>query len=495
MKQKTNWFGKHRLQIALLAALLSSPAFAQSPCDAILEDADAVSGAVPKFENGQLVSVSMYGEGSFIAAKRSLITDARRQAELQAKSFLSNFFEEQIQRGTLHESLVESAELTSSDGITEAQAVELRRAAEYISSNSSAVLRGVVKLDECVDTNEKLILVRMGWKPSFAKTAEQASKANQSKKPNDVSDSNKPGIKYTEIQSYGSGASYEIAVRNALRSAVAQVFGEALASSQSVTNQVETLAISDSEDNSYGVAAERSSSTETTNSTTAGVIRKYRIIEVEETAQGFTSTVQVTLAEYNSGLDKSKQNIVVLPTLANREQSDIAQSIQHRLEQRLANSSKFNLLDREFVNAANTELGFIASGNSAVEELSRLGNQVGADLLVITEIVNYHVNKTERKVGKRTLERNELNAEVRLKIINPATTEVVTSEVININGLRVPKPSLTAYAEIITRQLSAKVMGTSSTDNQTEAKRSVLESKKRVEEKQKQLEKEYENDW
>lgn len=519
MKRKTNWILNNRTQCMVFAALMSSQAFAQSPCDAMMEEAQAVSGAVPKFENGQLVSVSMYAEGSFISPKRSLIANARTQAEMQAKSFLSNFFEEEIQRGTLHESLVETAELTSGDGSTEAQALELKRTADYIASNSSAVLRGVVKLDECVDTDEKFILVRMGWKPSFAAQAEQAqqrtaqSNTTDGAKPSGTasaatsstpgsssgssanSPTGKAGIQYTEIETIGNGASYEDAVRSALRSAVAQVFGESFASSQSVTSQVDTLELTDSENNSYGVAAESSSTTESSSSTTAGIIHKYRILQVEETDSGYTTTLNVVLAEYNSGIDKSKQNIVVLPTLSNGAHSEIANSIQQRLEQRLVQSNKFNLLDREFIDAANTELGFVASGNSPVEELSRLGNQVGADLLVITEIANYVVNTTERQVGNRILERSELSAEVHVKVINPATTQIVISDIVSINGHRVPKPSLNTYAEIITRQLSAKVMGTPVTDDNAAAKRNVAETKKRVAEKQKKMEKEYEDDW
>lgn len=519
MKRKTNWFFNKPIPWVAMMLSISSSAYAQSPCDAMMEEAEAVSGAVPKFENGQLVSVSMYAEGSFISAKRSLIASARTDAEMRAKSLLSSFFKEEIQRGTLHESLVEVAELTSGDGTTEAQALELKRTADYIASNSSAVLRGVVKLDECVDTDEKFILVRMGWKPSFAAQAEQAqqtaarpsatnepnrsattpaqsSSDNRFSSSSDAdSGSEKAGIQYTEIETIGNGASYEDAVRSALRSAVAQVFGEAFASSQSVTSQVNTLELTDSEDNSYGVAAESNSTTESSSSATSGIIHEYRILQVEETANGYTTTVNVVLAEYNSGIDESKHNIVVLPTLASNAHSDIANSIQQRLEQRLVQSNKFNLLDREFIDTANRELGFVASGNSPVEELSRLGNQVGADLLVITEIENYSVNITARQAGNRTLERSELSAEVHVKVINPATTQIVVSEIVSISGHRVPKPSITTYADIITRQLSAKVIGTPVSDDNAAAKRNLDETKRRVAEKQKKMENEYEDDW
>jgi curli biogenesis system outer membrane secretion channel CsgG len=497
MRQKPNRLTRDTLAFAILALAMSSQVQAQSPCEAMAEEAGAISGVVPKFENGQLVSVSIYGEGTFITPKRSLIANARKHAELQAKSFLSAFFKEQIERDTLHQSLMESAELTTGDGTTEAYAVELKRTADYISANSSAVLSGIVKLDECVDTDEKYILVRMGWKPNFVTHAQQAqSGAPVSAKVFTPSHTSTPaGIQYIEVETIGNGPTYEDAVRSALRLAVAQVFGESFASSQEVAKQVDTLELSDSEDNSYAVAVESTSKVEVSSSTTYGIIRKYQILQVEEHTNGFTTTLNVVLAEYNTGLDKSKQNIVVLPMLASSENRAIADSVQQRLEQQLARSNKFNLLDREFINAANNELGFVASGNSPVEELSRLGNQVGADLLVITEISNYIVNNSERQVGNRTLERIELNAEVRVKVINPATTEVVISDIVSINGHRVPKPSLSNYADIITRQLSAKVMGSPVSDDNAEARKKADDAKKRITEKQEKMEKEHENDW
>ena len=84
---------------------------------------------------------------------------------------------------------------------------------------------------------------------------------------------------------------------------------------------------------------------------------------------------------------------------------------------------------------------------------------------------------------------------MRVKVINPATTQVVVSDIVSISGHRVPKPSLANYADIITRQLSAKVMEAPVVEDNAAARRKVEEAKKRVAEKQKKMEKEYEDDW
>ncbi|MBG23568.1 MAG: hypothetical protein CMF22_08945 [Idiomarinaceae bacterium] len=169
--------GKTLLAVSLLAASGASYAGA---CDAMEAEISAISGAVPKFtENGELHSISMYADATFIAPKRSLIRTARDEAELRAKSELAKFFEDAIARDTLAESLTEQAEKTDGAGNTEAVAVELKRASDAISSSTSAVISGIVKLDECVDTEGKFLIVRMGWKPEYAQMAQNAKATAQ----------------------------------------------------------------------------------------------------------------------------------------------------------------------------------------------------------------------------------------------------------------------------------------------------------------------------
>lgn len=169
--------GKIILVVALMTA--SSAAYADA-CDAMVAESEAISGVVPKFdENGKLQSISMYAEATFIVAKRSLIRTARDEAELRAKSELAKFFEEGIKSDELIDSLTEQTEKTDGAGNSEALAVEIKRAAETISSNTSAVLSGIVKLDECVDDKNKFIMVRMGWKPEYSAIAQEAKASSQ----------------------------------------------------------------------------------------------------------------------------------------------------------------------------------------------------------------------------------------------------------------------------------------------------------------------------
>ena len=62
------------------SVLTYSASFAS--CVEFEKEADAIEGAVPRFDdNGKLISISVYGDATFVVAKRSLISKARRKAE------------------------------------------------------------------------------------------------------------------------------------------------------------------------------------------------------------------------------------------------------------------------------------------------------------------------------------------------------------------------------------------------------------------------------
>ena len=161
--------GKKLIWVAALCSL-ASLGFAN--CNAFESEAEAFEGIVPKFnEDGSIKSMSMYGEGTFLVAKRSLITDARRKAELSARRALSEFLTSDFSASTVASSLIETSQNTDQDGNTTGSADELESTLNLMKNDSAAVMRGVVKLDECVDAEGKYLLVRMGWKPELSRAA------------------------------------------------------------------------------------------------------------------------------------------------------------------------------------------------------------------------------------------------------------------------------------------------------------------------------------
>lgn len=145
-------------------------------CAEFEASAEAYEGVVPKFnDDGSIRALLMYGEGTFLVAKRSLITSARREAELTARRAYSEFLNSNFDSNSEMSKITQTYEQTNSDGMTEGQAEELKTALDYMANSSSSVQSGLVKLDECVDTDGKYLLVEIGWKPEFSDAAAAAS--------------------------------------------------------------------------------------------------------------------------------------------------------------------------------------------------------------------------------------------------------------------------------------------------------------------------------
>lgn len=163
-------------KILVAAALLGLAASGYASCKSFAREAEAYEGVVPRFEeSGSLKSLSMYGEGTFLVAKRSLIADARRKAELSARRAYSEFLNSNFSASTLAASLIETSQNTDQDGNMTGSVTELESTLTVMQNDTTAVMTGVVKLDECVDSQGKYLMVRLGWKPGFSRAAGEAA--------------------------------------------------------------------------------------------------------------------------------------------------------------------------------------------------------------------------------------------------------------------------------------------------------------------------------
>ena len=116
----------------------------------------------------------MYGESSFITPKRSLIANARRKAELDARRSYAEFLKSDFDAETIAVDLLETEQTTDQNGNSSGTAKELASTLNVMRQNTSATLSGIVKLDECVSQEGKYVLVQLGWKPSTSAAAADA---------------------------------------------------------------------------------------------------------------------------------------------------------------------------------------------------------------------------------------------------------------------------------------------------------------------------------
>ncbi len=167
--------GNRYLCASILACsiLFLSPAVMAGSCDEYME---AIEGVVPKWnDDGTVRALVMYGEGTFLVPKRSLINKARRKAQMRAKRAFAEWMKESLHSETVTADIMEQEEITDEQGNTSGKVKELEAQIDVMRSNTNAVLSGIIKLDECLDPEEKVIIVEMGWKPSLAKAAGDAA--------------------------------------------------------------------------------------------------------------------------------------------------------------------------------------------------------------------------------------------------------------------------------------------------------------------------------
>ena len=141
-----------------------------------MAEAEAVEGVVPKWNDDNTIrAFVIYGEGTFLVPKRSLINKARRNAEKKANRAFAEWMKQSLESETVIADMLEQDEVTDEQGNTSGKARELTSQIDVMRTNTKAVLSGIIKLDECLDTEERVIYVELGWKPTLSEAAGDAA--------------------------------------------------------------------------------------------------------------------------------------------------------------------------------------------------------------------------------------------------------------------------------------------------------------------------------
>ena len=443
------------LVITLVASGVWLPTQAISAgCEAYEVEAEAVSGIIPKFnEDGTVRAIIAHGEATFLTAKRSLINSARQKAELNAKRAFSNFLDESVSAQTKVASMLEQAEKTDEKGNTEGYALELNTIVETMTSDTNAILNGIVKLDECVDTEGKYILVTLGWKPVTSnKPAVAVSNISSDLEPKeqravtteiasaDVPNTHEPGgcasgVNLTTIKSTGYGRSQNLAVDDGIRIAVSQVFGEIFASSMSTASRSISMEVTDAKDQSDGVALEVSTQAQASNSATSGVVESFVILKTDKDGKDFKIDLKVTLPKYCSeNVDRGKKKIVVLRPEGiatktwTQDGETLAEMMLQEIESLLNETVNFTVLNRSDMSEINNELHTMSGADFAISEVAKQGNKLGADYLIITEFSDFETKRKKIKIGtKKTVDMFVTSAQAWIKVVDVVSTNLVAS--------------------------------------------------------------------
>jgi len=174
--------GRRLFQITRMAvfgaiAISVLPAAAYASCDGFQDQFETTSLGISykkDLETGKIRAFLMMGESSFLAPKSSLVRKAKKKAFMRAKAEFVRFMKEDFVATDLASDLTNEISTTDQDGNTSGQVEEISAMVETMGSSSEAVLSGIVVLGECVDTDQKVVMVQAGWKPDLSAAAADA---------------------------------------------------------------------------------------------------------------------------------------------------------------------------------------------------------------------------------------------------------------------------------------------------------------------------------
>ena len=529
--------------LMLSLAMFAMPLQAYASCANFLDDVGSTSLGVSYKkdpETGKIVALMMMGEANFLTPKSSLVRKAKKKALMNAKAEFVRFMKEDFVAADLVSDLTAEATTTDSNGNTTGQVEEISAMAETMASSSQAVISGIVVLGECVDTEEKVAMVFAGWKPELSAAGADARKAmkaeagssaagtqtavnsgaattsNSGSSSSTASSSQstdrgttKVGITVITVEAEGEGANLKQATNEAIRSAIAQVLGEKFASSQLSTDFTATVEVTGANGDTAGAALETSTQLDVTASEVSGIVSGYSYLSKEEVSTGIKVVLNVEIPKYESSLDKNKNTLIVFRPeikkadgITASEMDQIADAIRNDLENILNESGKLEVLDRSYLQQRNIELGTVAVGNNSMTELARVGNLAGADFMLVMEFEKLSSKVEEKTVGENVIVRQVFNGSANFKVIEVATSNIVSSGKVPVRRLKFKKDNGVSQfsgkvSDLVSRRIVRKLGGNVSNASLGggDDSQNVKKAAERAEARLKKLEEEVKNDW
>jgi hypothetical protein len=454
-----------KLIISLCFLLMVSPNVTLSAgCEEYEAEADAISGISPRFnDDGSLRAILAYGEATFLTAKRSLIRSARQKAELDAKRSFSNFLTESVSAEMKVRSLLEVSQATNETGETEGYARELSSVVDEMQSSTSAVLRSLVKLDECVNIDENFILVTLGWKPQINNSPDKVVELNQSIKNDapaemlaqtsenirELEEDCENSVKLISVITTGYGRSQTSAIDDGIRIAVSQVFGEVFASSIASSSVSMSAAVTGAGGETEGAALVIDAQTQSSVSSTAGFVNSYSILNTSRQSGDFEIVLDVQIPKHcqNSEIVGKQKIVVVKPNVTadrtwTNKGTELAEIIQREVESLLNETVNLTVLNRSDMSVIDAELSQMTGAGFSLSEMAKHGNKLGADYIVTVEFADFETRRKKIKVGNgKEVDLFVTSAQAWIKVVDVVTTNLVFSVRVPLSSKSVAKGS------------------------------------------------------
>ncbi len=241
------------------------------------------------------------------------------------------------------------------------------------------------------------------------------------------------------VSSRGFGDTPEQAMTNALVAAVRQGGGVTLAVDPNFRTDVYEWVIQQQGDVSTWMGKE--TSVPEPQLPTLGNIKTYQVQSVKKVDDGmWQADVQAEILRPKSlGPDRSHLPGIAIATFDTRASSydlgdvkvpanEVQRDLAENLSMAFTQSGRFRVLDRAYLADIEKELATVSEGSVAPEEMARLGQRKGADLLLVGTIEDFQIGDSDREFYGAKMGSYEPYVRVRYRLIDTTTTEILWSD-------------------------------------------------------------------
>lgn len=237
------------------------------------------------------------------------------------------------------------------------------------------------------------------------------------------------------------------------------------------------------------------------------MISGYKVLAQTDYSEGVKVKLEVTLPRMDSGVAAERikiifSDVILSPNQGNSGIDAFPNVLKKRLLELSTGWKNAVTLNRQNTEVIEKELNLLRQGQSPVTELAKLGNRLGGDLIVTTEVDEFNREKRSQQVGTQVIERVTYNVVVSYKVLEVATGRQIDALRIRLRNKRYKaidddKVADEVASRIVTR-ISRNVLKDdhkpSATGN-SELARKVDTAAKRSDERIKTLREKIKNDW
>lgn len=231
-------------------------------------------------------------------------------------------------------------------------------------------------------------------------------------------------VVYREVTTTGNGGDPGEALLDALEGAIAQVGGQRLSTSTSLTIAESTRNGSTQMSEDFRQKVEKA---------TRGVIKSYTVLESGTTPSSGRAFVRVraVVPTYKQSEQLKRMKLALAPvavaqSLAGQSGArEFAEGVSAATEAYLTQSRKFAMIDRRFTDASGREMARVHTRYAPIEETVKVGMRVGADYVVLAHVKAFDVQEqAERRVTGRTVTRLRAEIGIDLRVLDVATGQI-----------------------------------------------------------------------